>query len=84
MYSAMVTGMDDAIGRVVRTLKEKGLYDNSIILFSSDVSFSRTIRDGKLLFERELSYSSRYLLAWKFRTIVTLVTFTTIKIWIKK
>lgn len=35
----MVTGMDDAIGKVVSTLKEKGLYDNSIILFSSDVSF---------------------------------------------
>ena len=35
----MVTGMDKAIGEVVSTLKEKGLYDNSIILFSSDVSF---------------------------------------------
>ena len=34
----MVTGMDNAIGDIVNTLKEKGLYDNSIILFSSDVS----------------------------------------------
>ena len=34
----MVTGMDNAIGDIVNYLKEKGLYDNSIILFSSDVS----------------------------------------------
>ena len=34
----MVTGMDNAIGDIVNSLKEKGLYDNSIILFSSDVS----------------------------------------------
>ena len=34
----MVTGMDNAIGDIVNTLKEKKLYDNSIILFSSDVS----------------------------------------------
>lgn len=38
----MVTGMDIAIGHVVSTLKEKGLYDNSIILFSSDVSYDTT------------------------------------------
>ena len=34
----MVTGMDNAIGEIVNSLKDKGLYDNSIILFSSDVS----------------------------------------------
>ena len=34
----MVTGMDNAIGDIVNTLKEKKLYDSSIILFSSDVS----------------------------------------------
>ena len=38
LFSAMVTGLDIAIGRVVEALREKGLYDNSIILFSSDVS----------------------------------------------
>lgn len=36
LFSAMVTGLDIAIGRVVEALREKGLYDNSIILFSSD------------------------------------------------
>ena len=38
IFSAMVTGMDIAIGNVVEKLREEGLYDNSIILFSSDVS----------------------------------------------
>ena len=38
IFSAMVTGLDIAIGRIVKALREEGLYDNSIILFSSDVS----------------------------------------------
>ena len=38
IFSAMVTGLDIAIGRIINALREEGLYDNSIILFSSDVS----------------------------------------------
>ena len=38
MFSAMVSGVDIAIGHIVDHLKQEGLYDNSIILFSSDVS----------------------------------------------
>ena len=37
-YSAMVAGMDMAVGRVVEALRQYGLYENSIILWSSDVS----------------------------------------------
>ena len=37
IFSAMVTGLDNAIGRIFKALREEGLYDNSIILFSSDV-----------------------------------------------
>lgn len=37
MFSAMVSGLDIAIGQVVEKLKEEGLYEDSIILFSSDV-----------------------------------------------
>lgn len=36
VYAAMIQSMDDGVGRVVRTLDELGLSENTIILFSSD------------------------------------------------
>ncbi|MBW3634972.1 MAG: arylsulfatase [Armatimonadetes bacterium] len=35
-YAAMVSAMDDGIGRLLATLDEKGLRDNTLIVFSSD------------------------------------------------
>lgn len=35
-YYAVVTYMDEQIGRIFRTLKEAGEYDNTIIVFASD------------------------------------------------
>lgn len=35
-YAAMITQMDDAIGRIVSTLEQKGLRENTLIVFSSD------------------------------------------------
>lgn len=35
-YFAMVNGVDEQIGRVVDKLKEEGLYENTIIVFSAD------------------------------------------------
>ena len=32
----MVTAMDDAVGNITQSLKDSGLYDNSIILWFSD------------------------------------------------
>ena len=37
MFSAMVSGVDIAIGQIVDQLKHEGLYEDSIILFLSDV-----------------------------------------------
>ena len=36
MYAAVVDGMDQAIGRVLKTLDEQGITDNTIVLFFSD------------------------------------------------
>lgn len=35
-YAGMVAAMDEAIGQVVAALKEKGILDNTLIIFSSD------------------------------------------------
>ena len=36
MYAAVVDAMDQAIGRVLQTLEEEGIADNTIVLFFSD------------------------------------------------
>ena len=35
-YNACITEMDDMVGRVVNSLKETGLYENTIIIYTSD------------------------------------------------
>ena len=34
---AMVTALDDGVGTILEKLKSTGLYNNSVIVFSSDV-----------------------------------------------
>jgi len=35
-YAAMISYLDDQLGEIVALLKEKGIYENTIIIFSSD------------------------------------------------
>mmetsp|Transcript_29351 Transcript_29351/g.32609 ORF Transcript_29351/g.32609 Transcript_29351/m.32609 type:complete len:530 (+) Transcript_29351:15-1604(+) len=36
LYQAMVTFMDESIGNITQALKDKGMYDDTLIVFSSD------------------------------------------------
>lgn len=36
IYAAMVESMDESLGRVIAKLKELGLYENTIVIFTSD------------------------------------------------
>ncbi len=51
---ALIEHMDDGIGRVIKTLKETGQYENTLIVFSSDngghlpdMANNGSLRDGK-------------------------------------
>lgn len=35
-FSGMVTAMDDAIGKIITALKQKGIYDDTLIIFTAD------------------------------------------------
>ncbi|MGN0906774.1 MAG: sulfatase-like hydrolase/transferase [Bullifex sp.] len=39
-YYAMISHLDSCIGRIISTLKEKGVYDDTIIVFASDNGLS--------------------------------------------
>lgn len=40
-YAAMIEIMDDGIGQVIKTLKDKSMYDNTVFLFMSDNGATR-------------------------------------------
>jgi arylsulfatase A-like enzyme len=57
-YAAMVEHVDDAVGKVIEKLKSEGVYDNTIIVFTSDnggligkgknkITNNAPLRDGK-------------------------------------
>lgn len=52
--AAMVACMDDGIGRIMRTLEERGIADRTVVWFLSDnggvtrLRFNGTLREGKL------------------------------------
>ena len=45
-YFACVAGVDENVGRLVQQLRDDELYDNTIIMFSSDQGFYLVSTDG--------------------------------------
>ena len=58
-YYASVTFVDEQIGRIVEALKEKNMYDNTLILFTSD--------HGDMLGDHNicLLYTSASAIVWR-------------------
>ena len=50
VYSAMVIGLDDSVGRILDTLKQTGIEKNTVVLFFSDNGAMHFIREGNLPF----------------------------------
>ena len=48
VYSAMVTGLDDSVGRILEALKKTGQDRNTVVLFFSDNGAMHFIREGNL------------------------------------
>ena len=64
-YFAMVTGVDDQFGRLMRTLKEKGLDKNTIVIFTADHGemLGSHLRSGKTIFYDE-AFLVPFLVRW--------------------
>jgi arylsulfatase A-like enzyme len=45
-YAAMLSALDDGVGQVVATLRELGLYENTLLLFAADNGATREVRAG--------------------------------------
>lgn len=57
IYAAMIENVDYNIGRVLAKLKEKGLLENTIVLFMSDNGANRSDMSAYRSFEREIDNS---------------------------
>ncbi|MCH2179078.1 MAG: sulfatase [Mariniblastus sp.] len=47
-YAAMISNLDDNVGRVLNHLKQRGLSDETIVVFTSDNGGLSTLRNGRV------------------------------------
>jgi membrane-anchored protein YejM (alkaline phosphatase superfamily) len=45
----MVTAMDEAIGNITKALEAKGMFDNTLIIFTADVSIVKLSTEVELV-----------------------------------
>lgn len=57
LLSAMVSALDDAVGSIVQNLKDKKMYSNSIIVFTTDNGGPANGFDGNAASNFPLRYS---------------------------
>jgi arylsulfatase A-like enzyme len=64
-YFAMVTGVDDQFGRLLRVLKEKGIAENTIVVFTADHGemLGSHKRSGKTIYYDE-AFVIPFLIRW--------------------
>jgi arylsulfatase A-like enzyme len=62
VYAAMVEGVDESLGKIIEALKQEGIYDNTIIIISSDHG---GLSNSGLESSRELATSNLPLRAGK-------------------
>ncbi|HZO84776.1 MAG TPA: sulfatase [Verrucomicrobiae bacterium] len=56
-YYRLITGIDREIGRIMECLKERGVYDNTVIIFTADNGFflgERGMADKWLMYEESI------------------------------
>ena len=59
-YAAMISYLDDQVGEIVSLLKEKGIYENTVIIFSSDNGPTYTGGVDFDYFESSMPFSNGY------------------------
>ncbi|MEM1135927.1 MAG: arylsulfatase, partial [Bacteroidota bacterium] len=59
-YAAMITYLDNQLGELIKTLKEQGVYENTIIIFSSDNGSTYTGGVDFNFFESSKPFSNGY------------------------
>jgi arylsulfatase len=59
VYAAMIYRMDLGIGKVIETLKEKGVYENTVIMFASDNGATDANISGRKLNDSNVPIGAR-------------------------
>jgi len=59
-YAAMISYLDEQVGQIVRQLKEKGIYENTLIIFTSDNGASYAGGADTQFFNSNRPFGSEY------------------------